>query len=553
MDARLAQGGFMTDRRKFLQAAAGAAAAVPAISAPQFAAAAQASAAAGTAAATRLPPGVSRADFNRVLTAWRDAVGADWVFTSPEDVALYRDAYSPYWDEPEERVASAAVAPATLEQVQAVVRVANQYRVPLYPISTGRNLAYGGSAPVYSGSVVLDLKRMNRVLEVSERNAYALVEPGVSYFDLHEHITKADLDVWIDPPDPGWGSVIGNALDGGGGWTASPFRDHFGSHCGMEVVLANGEVVRTGMGALPDSKSWQHNRWGYGPWVDGLFRQGNMGVVTKMGFHLMPRPEAMQSATVVVTRTEDVVPLIDTLNLLENQHVVNGSTQLFGAGAQWQVQIPIYGPEKVVRAQMEYCKEQFAKILNSRFTEAELVRTPLDEATRARVRLVNFGIPDLSTFQMLGRNQGNQNPPGGHMGFSPIIPRTGEAVLEYSQFYRDNLAAVSEGGTLRFQGPIFMTNWDRTMVAMIMFPIGKDKAMNAKMRAAFRRWVELAAARGWGEYRAPAAFHDEVAATYSYNNHSLRRFRETIKDAVDPNGILSAGRYGVWPKHLRRG
>ncbi len=228
-----------------------------------------------------LPPGVNRADFNKVLTAWRGTVGADWVFTSAEDVGLYRDAYSPYWDEPEEKVASAAVAPQTLEQVQAVVRVANQYKVPLYAISTGRNLAYGGSAPVYSGSVVLDLKRMNQVLEVNERNAYALVEPGVSYLDLYEHITKLGADVWIDPPDPGWGSVVGNALDGGGGWTASPFRDHFGAHCGMEVVLASGEVVRTGMGALPNSKSWQHNRWGYGPWVDGLFRQGNMGVVTR--------------------------------------------------------------------------------------------------------------------------------------------------------------------------------------------------------------------------------------------------------------------------------
>src|ERR1044071_8720769 len=203
------------------------------------------------------PPNVSTADFNRAIAAWKQTVGADWVFTAPEDVALYRDAYSPYWGEPEERVASGAVAPASVEQVQAVVRVANQYKVPLYAISTGRNLAYGGSAPVYSGSVVLDLKRMNRVLEVNERNAYALVEPGVSYFDLYEHITKANLDVWIDPPDPGWGSVVGNALDGGGGWTASPFRDHFGAHCGMEIVLPNGEVVRTGMGALPNSKSWQ--------------------------------------------------------------------------------------------------------------------------------------------------------------------------------------------------------------------------------------------------------------------------------------------------------
>ncbi|MET0280020.1 MAG: FAD-binding oxidoreductase [Steroidobacteraceae bacterium] len=553
----------MTNRRRFLQAAAGAT--VPALpGASALAAAAQAAAPTAVSAAggSRTPPGVSPADFNRVLGAWRDTVGGDWVFTSDADVGLYRDAYSPFWDEPEERLASAAVAPSTLEQVQAVVRVANQYRVPIYPISTGRNLAYGGSAPVYSGSVVLDLKRLNRVLEVNERNAFALVEPGVSYFDLYEHITKAGLDLWIDPPDPGWGSVIGNALDGGGGWTASPFRDHFGAHCGMEVVLASGEVVRTGMGALPESKSWQHNRWGFGPWVDGLFRQGNMGVVTKMGFHLMPRPEAMQSATIQVSAAEDVVPLLDTLNLLENQHVVNGSTQLFGSArtpatapgaAAWTIIAPIYGPEKVVRAQMDYSREQFGKIPGARFTEGELFRTPLDAATLNRVRKVNFGVPDLSTFAMLGRTAAETAPPGGHIGFSPIIPRTGEAVLEYSRFFTENLAAVSEGGTLRFQGPVFMTNWDRTMVAMIMFPIGRDKAMNARMRTAFRRWVELAAQRGWGEYRAPAAFQDEVANTYSYNNHALRHLRETIKDAVDPNGILSAGRYGVWPKHLRKG
>ena len=119
-------------------------------------------------------------------------------------------------------------------------------------------------------------------------------------------------------------------------------------------------------------------------------------------------------------------------------------------------------------------------------------------------------------------------------------------------FYRENLAAVSEGGTLRFQGPVYMTNWERTMVAMIMFPIGRDKVMNAKMRGAFTRWVELAAARGWAEYRAPAGFQDITGDAYSFNDHSLRRMRETIKDALDPNGILSPGRYGVWPKHLRK-
>ena len=82
-------------------------------------------------------------------------------------------------------MASAAVAPDTVEQVQKVMRIANTFKVPMFPISTGKNLGYGGSAPNLSGSVVLDLKRMNRVLEVDDKRHFALVEPGVSYFDLY--------------------------------------------------------------------------------------------------------------------------------------------------------------------------------------------------------------------------------------------------------------------------------------------------------------------------------------------------------------------------------
>ena len=200
-----------------------------------------------------LPPNVNQRDFDRALRAFEAAVGAEWVFTSDEDVALYRDAYSPFKGEAEERTASAAVAPYTVEEVQAVVRAANTYRIPIYTISTGKNLGYGGSAPNLSGSVVLDLKRMNRILEVSERNASALVEPGVSYFDFYRYIQEHKLKVWMDCPDPGWGSLdrqrarSRRRLHG-----ARQFRNHFDAHCGMEVVLANGELLRTGMGALPE-------------------------------------------------------------------------------------------------------------------------------------------------------------------------------------------------------------------------------------------------------------------------------------------------------------
>jgi 4-cresol dehydrogenase (hydroxylating) len=499
-----------------------------------------------------LPPGVNERDFGRALERFRAAVGAEWVFSSDEDIALYRDAYSPFWGEPEERVASGAVAPSTVEEVQAVVRAANEFRVPLYPISTGRNLAYGGSAPNYSGSVVLDLKRMNRVLEVDERRAFALVEPGVSYFDLYNYIEERGLPLWIDPPDPGWGSVIGNALDGGGGWSASPFRDHFGSHCGMEIVTAEGEVVRTGMGAVANSQTWQENKWGFGPWVDGLFRQSNMGVVTKMGFYLMPRPEAYISGTAVVPNQEDVIPLVDVFNLLENQHMVNGSTQLGSQGqGGWSCQVPIYGPANVIRAQMDYARAKFEAIPGCTFTETAMIRIPFSEADRARVRLVNFGIPNLSTFSLLGRTQFRPNPAGGHIDFSPIVSRQGEDILKFRTVFQQSLAAASGGENLGIQGPLFMTNWERTMVGLSMFPISKNPDENRKVRTTFERLVEMLAEHGWAEYRAPAVYQDAVAKTYGYNNNALTKFREKIKDAVDPNGILSAGRYGVWPKHLR--
>jgi 4-cresol dehydrogenase (hydroxylating) len=507
-----------------------------------------------------IPPGLAERDFGRALERFRNAVGADWVFTSDADVALYRDAYSPYWGESEERVASAAVAPANTEEVQAVMRAANEFRVPMYPISTGRNLAYGGSAPVYSGSVVLDLKRMNRVLEVDEKRAYALVEPGVSYFDLYNRIQEQGVDLWIDPPDPGWGSVVGNALDGGGGWTASPFRDHFGSHCGMEIVTAEGDVVRTGMGAVPGAKTWQENKWGYGPWIDGLFRQGNMGVVTQMGFYLMPRPEAMISGRVTVPNANDIVPLMDVFNLLENQHVLNGSTQLGAAGGPegpaggggWSLQVPIYGPLAVIRAQLDYARAKFEAIPGATFTATDPVMTPRPgEDPPAGARLVSLGIPNLSTFGLLGRSQFNPNPAGGHVDFSPILSRQGEELLRFRNFYQEHLDEVMGGQNLGVQGPVFMTNWERTMVGLFMFPISKNPEENRVVRGAFERLVHMMAEEGWAEYRAPAVFQDAVSDTYGFNDNSLRRFRERIKDAVDPNGIISAGRYGVWPKHLR--
>ena len=131
-----------------------------------------------------------------------------------------------------------------------------------------------------------------------------MVEPGVSYIDLYNYIQERGLKVWVDTPDPGWGSPIGNALDHGIGYTLGPYRDHFSAHCGMEVVLPDGEILRTGMGAMPTSDSWQEYKHGFGPdpagsiWAgkfwhchqDGLSPDAATGTLAQWSGHSPPTP-----------------------------------------------------------------------------------------------------------------------------------------------------------------------------------------------------------------------------------------------------------------------
>ncbi|MGA8765726.1 MAG: FAD-binding oxidoreductase [Candidatus Acidiferrales bacterium] len=548
----------------------------------------------------KVPPGVSASDFAEAIKQFEEAVGKEWVFTSDEDVAMYRDAYSPFMGEPEERVASAAVAPDGVEQVQKVVRIANRYKIPIYPVSTGKNLGYGGSAPVLSGSVVLDLKRMNRILEVNERNAFALVEPGVSYFDLYRYIQEKGLKLWVDVPDPGWGSPIGNALDRGGGYLMPQYRNHFDSHCGMEVVLANGEVLRTGMGALPGAQTWQQYKSGFGPWIDGMFSQSNFGVVTKMGFWLMPEPDAYLSGTVVVPRHDDLIPLVRILTYLEDTRVTNGMPDLgspllgipmlsdfatrFESGGTpferpldpelsdliakggglatsaldgyaqrkglgyWSCKLSFYGASKANAANWEFARGKFSEIPGVKFEEGENYKLPLTPEQREKVHKPQFGIPSLAMFSIGARSATNPQPANGHIWFSPIIPRTGEAIFEANRVFA---AAAKEFGLPFLSFNLPSTYWERAFIFIFAFPVTRDVEFNKRNRAAFNKLIQVAAEHGWGEYRTAPAFQDAIMNTYSYNNHALLHFHETVKDAIDPNGILSAGRYGIWPKHVR--
>ncbi len=169
---------------------------------------------------------------DQARSALETAIGADKVFFEDLDrTGLPRQV--------RHRRCRATIPPArsrpkSVEEVQAAVNIANQYRLPLLPISRGKNFGYGGTAPELAGAVVIDLSGMKKI-EFDAVNGVATLEPGVGFYDLYDYLQKNDLPFWLSTPGNSWGSVIGNALDRGVGYT--PYGENTKNLCGLEVVL----------------------------------------------------------------------------------------------------------------------------------------------------------------------------------------------------------------------------------------------------------------------------------------------------------------------------
>jgi 4-cresol dehydrogenase (hydroxylating) len=509
----------------------------------------------------------------RALDGFIAAVGAEHVLTSEADLREFRDPFAfETWDD---YTASAIVMPETVEEIQAIVRVANEHKVPLWTHSTGRNNGYGGPAPRVRGSVILSLRRMNRVLEINEELGYALVEPGVRWFDLYEAIQAGGHKLWLSCADLGWGSVIGNTLDNG--ITYLPQGMDMAAQCGMEVVLPNGELMRTGMGALPGSRSWNVYKRGLGPTPDQLFMQSNFGIVTKMGVWLMPEPKCYMPLWLRVWRDDDLAPMTDTLRRLMLDGTIRMVPQMIntvlwasvltkrelwhqGDGpipdatidkmarelevGRWMMRFALYGDEDDVDLRFKKIKAAFGQI-----PDAEVWGTKFSPDTFSEIQhpveQVQAGIPGLGLNQMTGWYGGEE---GGHIGFSPVAPMVGTEALALRDLLR---GMIEKDAGLDYMAALIATNARSFVhVTLVIF----DTKNEAQARGAYdtsKLLVREAAKQGYGEYRAHLDFMDLAADQYSFNDHAYRRFNETIKDALDPNGILSPGKQGIWPRRMR--
>jgi hypothetical protein len=474
-------------------------------------------------------------------------------------------------------VCSSIVYPSSTSEVSSIMKWANKHLIPVYPISMGRNIGYGGAAPRVPGSVIIDLgKRMNQILKIDGHNASCIVEPGVSYFALFEAVQKSGFPLWIDTPDLGGGSVMGNALDRGVGYT--PYGDHFANHCGMEIVLPDGSVLRTGMGALPgendtDNPTWQSFQPAYGPFSDGMFSQSNYGVVTKMGFWLMPAT-GHQSYMVTFPREDDFESIVEIIrplalnrilgNVPQLRHVIQelnitGKPKSFWykgsspiprsvvaehasnmpcGDVSWVFYGTQYGDPATLSSQFTLIRSEFAKIPGSKFFFPNDV--PDDHYLHYRAKVCS-GEPVLKELDWL-----NWVPNAAHTFFSPITPTSGK----HARVILDICAALHKKWGFDHFPTFCILGREVHYIANVVYDRFSD---DEKRRALslMREMIAAAAKKGYGEYRTHILFADQVAATYGWNNQALRAFNERIKDALDPNGVLAPGRNGIWPKRFR--
>ena len=218
---------------------------------------------------------------DRIKKALTDILGPTGFSDQLMDLVTYSYDASDHTHRPE-----AAVWPTRAEQVADIMKLANEYRFPVVPRGAGTGLT-GAAVPV-SGGLVLDLCRMTQILDIRITDRQAVVQPGVVYADLEKALLPFGF---FFPPDPASGSVCtlgGNVATNAGGMRGAKYgvtRDYV---LGLEVVLPDGRMMRTGSHCMKSASGYDLTRLFVGS-------EGTLGVFTEITLKINPKPSALKT------------------------------------------------------------------------------------------------------------------------------------------------------------------------------------------------------------------------------------------------------------------
>lgn len=486
----------------------------------------------------------------------------------------------------------ALIRPPDREQVQVCLRIAERHGVPVYPVSSGKNWGYGSRVPARGGCVLMDLSRMNRILDFSEELAYVTVEPGVTQQQLFDFLQTRGSGLWVDATGASTEcSLIGNVMERGFGHT--PYGDHFSHVCGLEVVLPSGEVIDTGFSRFAGAAAASVHRWGFGPSIDGLFSQSSLGIVTRMTMWLMPAPEYFQAFFFKCDEQEGLGPLIDALRPLRLSgvlrsavHIGNDYKVLSGLRQYpWQEtggQTPLL-PEMMAdfrrelnfgywngsgglygtRAQVAEARRLLRRALGNRVSRLEflddrklrwagrlagpfrfLTGWDLSKTLELLYPVYNLmkGIPTNAPVKsaywrkkMAPPADGDPDRDGcGLLWCSPTAPAEGGHAARLMEVV--NRATLSHG----FEPIVSITMLtERTICCVVSLSYDRDVAgEDERAMGCYKHLVQSLAGNGYHPYRLGVQGMSEMDSETSYGN-----FVGMLKRTLDPAGILAPGRY----------
>jgi glycolate oxidase len=229
----------------------------------------------------------------------RSLLGPSGVITAPSELAVYEcDAFTIAKNRP-----SVVAFPTSAEQVAAIVKLCNELDVPFVPRGAGTSLA-GGTLPV-GGGVMIALTRMKTVHEVNVRDRYAIVEPGVVNLQLTNLLKPHGYHYAPDPSSQGASTVGGNTATNAGGPHTLKYGVTVNHVLGVEIVLPDGSIVRTG-GPAADPTGYD---------LTGVIvgAEGTFGVVTKIWVRITPLPPAVRTMLGVFNSIDDATNTISAI------------------------------------------------------------------------------------------------------------------------------------------------------------------------------------------------------------------------------------------------
>lgn len=203
-----------------------------------------------------------------------------------EDSKIERVSYSFDSTPNMQAMPDAVISPRNAKEVSDIVKVCNEFRVPVVPRGSGTNLC-GGTCPT-EGGIVLLFKHMNKILEIDEENLTVTVQPGVITLQMANAVEAKGL---FYPPDPGSmkiSTIGGNINENSGGLRGLKYgvtRDYV---IALEVVLANGDILRTGGKLAKDVAGYDLTRLMVGS-------EGTLGIITEATLKLIPKPETKKT------------------------------------------------------------------------------------------------------------------------------------------------------------------------------------------------------------------------------------------------------------------